>query len=120
MLDLSETLAATQRRLDAAQLERDAAYGFTPAVAGPSRVTDMHARGGAIGRALDAVPTVYVTPAKNMRAAQAAAVDLDQLTGEEMKERIGRMRDLLNTANAQQDRLNELAKPAVSGSARVG
>ena len=37
MLDLSETLAATQRRLDAAQLERDAAYGFTPAAAEPSR-----------------------------------------------------------------------------------
>ena len=37
MLDLSETLAATQRRLDAAQLERDAAYGFTPAAAEPHR-----------------------------------------------------------------------------------
>ena len=31
MLDLSEMLAATQHRLDAAQLERNAAYGFTPA-----------------------------------------------------------------------------------------
>ena len=69
MLDLSETLAATQRRLDAAQLERDAAYGFTPAAAEPSRVADVRARGGAIGRALGAVPTVYETPAKNMRAA---------------------------------------------------
>ena len=78
MLDLSETLAATQRRLDAAQLERDAAYGFTPAAAGPSWVADVRARGGAIGRALGAVPTVYETPAKNMRAAQAAAVGLDQ------------------------------------------
>ena len=36
MLDLSETLAATQRRLDAAQLDCDAAYGFKPAAAGPS------------------------------------------------------------------------------------
>ena len=77
MLDLSETLAATQRRLDAAQLERDAAYGFTPAAADPSRVVDVRARGGAIGRAFGAVWTVYKTPVKNMRAAEAAAVDLD-------------------------------------------
>ena len=69
MLDLSETLAATQRRLDAAQLEHDAAYGFMPAAAEPSRVTDVRARGRAIGRALGAVPTVYETPTKNMRAA---------------------------------------------------
>ena len=120
MLDLSETLAATQRRLDAAQLERDAAYGFTPAAAEPSRVADVRARGGAIGRALGAVPTVYETPAKNMRAAQAAAVGLDQLAGEELKERIGRMRELLHAANTQQDRLNQLDKPAGSGSARLG
>ena len=41
MLDLSETLAATQRRLDAAQLERDAAYGFTPAAAKPSQAGSL-------------------------------------------------------------------------------
>ena len=120
MLDLSETLAATQRRLDAAQLERDAAYGFTPAAAEPSRVADVRARGGGIGRALGTVPTVYETPTKNMGAAQAAAVGLDQLAGEELKERIGRMRELLHAANTQQDRLNQLAKPAGSGSARLG
>ena len=44
MLDLSETLAATQRRMDSAQLERNAVYGFTPAVAEPSRVADVQAR----------------------------------------------------------------------------
>ena len=55
-----------------------------------------------------------------MRAAQAAAVGLDQLTGEELKERIGRMCKLLNAANTQQDRLNQLAKPAGSGFARLG
>ena len=55
-----------------------------------------------------------------MHAAQAAAVGLHQLTGEELKERIGRMRELLHAANTQQDRLNQLAKPAGSGSARLG
>ena len=43
LLDLTETLAATQRRLDSAQLERNAAYGFTPAAPEPSRVADMRA-----------------------------------------------------------------------------
>ena len=55
-----------------------------------------------------------------MRAVEAAAVGLDQLVGEELKERIGRMRKLLHTANTQQDRLNQLAKPAGSGSAHLG
>ena len=33
MLDLSETLAATRRRLEATQMEHDAAHGLTPAAA---------------------------------------------------------------------------------------
>ena len=115
MLNLTETLASTQRRLDSAQLERNAAYGFTTTAAEPSRVADVRALGGAIGRALGAIPTVYETLVKNMRAAQAAATGLDQLTGEELKERIKRMNDLLDTANTQQDHLNQLAKPAGSG-----
>ena len=72
--------------------------GRAAAAAGPSRVADVRAQGGAIGQALGAVPTVYETPAKNMRAAQAAAAGLDQLAGEELKERIGRMRELLHAA----------------------
>ena len=55
-----------------------------------------------------------------MCAAQAAAVGLDQLTGEELREHIKRMRDILDGANAQQDHLNQLAKSAGSGSARLG
>ena len=67
LLDLTKTLAATQRRLDSAQLERNAAYGFTPTVAEPSRVADVRARGGAIGRAFGTIPRVYETLVKNMR-----------------------------------------------------
>ena len=120
MLDLSETLATTRRRLEAAQMEHDAAHGFTPAAAEPSRVADVHARGGAIGRAFDAVRTVYETLLKNIHAMEAVVVALDLLVGEELKERIGRMRELLHAANTQQDRLNQLANPAGSGSARLG
>ena len=58
LLDLTETLAAMQRRLDSAQLERNAAYGFTPAAAEPSRVTDVRARGGGIGHAFGAIPPI--------------------------------------------------------------
>ena len=54
-----------------------------------------------------------------MHAAEAAAVGLDLLTGEELRERIGRMCELLRAANTQQDRLNQLAKPAGSSSVRV-
>ena len=108
LLDLTETLAATQRRLNSAQLERDAAYGLTPAAPEPSRVADVRARGGAIGCAFGALPPVYKTPVKNMRAAQAAAVGLDQLAGEELQDRLKRVNDLLVAANAQQDRLTSL------------
>ena len=59
MQDLSETLAATKRRLEAAQMKHDTAHGFAPAAAEPSRVADAHTRGGAIGRAFSAVRTVY-------------------------------------------------------------
>ena len=69
MLDLSETLAASRRRLEAAQMEHDDAHGVTPAAAEPSRVADARTRGGAIGRAFGAVRTVYETPVKNMHAA---------------------------------------------------
>ena len=77
LLDLTEMLAATERRLDPSELKRNTAYGFTPAAPEPSRVADVRARGGAIGRAFGALPPIYETPAKNMRAAQAAAINLD-------------------------------------------
>ena len=48
-------------------MEHDAAHGFAPAAAEPSRV-DTRAQGGAIGRAFGAVRTVYETPVKNMCA----------------------------------------------------
>ena len=41
LLDLTETVAATQRRLDTAQLERATAYGFTPTAPEPSRVANV-------------------------------------------------------------------------------
>ena len=72
----------------------------------------MRARDGAICRAFGAIPPVYETPVKNMRAAQAAAVGLDQLAGDELKDCLKRVNNLLDAANAEQDRLNQLAKPA--------
>nr|XP_040243996.1 uncharacterized protein LOC120963429 [Aegilops tauschii subsp. strangulata] len=111
LLDLSETLAAMQHRPDSAQRERDATYGFTSTAAEPSRVADVQARGGAIGRALGAIPPVYETPVKNMHAAQEDAVSLDQLQGEELKDRLQRVNEFLDAANMQQNCLN---KPAGS------
>ena len=48
-------LAATQRRLESIQRERDAAHGFTPAAAESSRVAEVQTHGGAIGRAVGVV-----------------------------------------------------------------
>ena len=62
LLDLTETLTAMQRRLDSAQLERDAAYGFTPTGPEPSRIANVQAQGGAIRRAFGAIPPVYGLP----------------------------------------------------------
>ena len=58
LLDLSETLNAMQRRLDSTQLERNAAYGFTPDAPEPGWVADVRARGSKIGSAFGAVPPV--------------------------------------------------------------
>lgn len=56
--DEAATLSAMQRRLESAQWECDAAYGFKLATAKPSQVAEVRNRGTAIGRALGAVPPI--------------------------------------------------------------
>lgn len=75
-------------------------YGFTPAMAEPSRVTEVRARGGAISHALGVVQPVYDTLVKNMRATEG----LELLQGKELQQR--RISELLAAANTQQKRLD--------------
>ena len=72
------------RRLsEAYQRERDHAIGGTPAPGGPSRIGTVQQRGAAIASLFGADCPVYATPAENIRAAQAAADELDKLEGDE-------------------------------------
>ena len=63
----------------------DRAVGGTPAAAGPSRLGTVQQRGVAIADLFGANRPVYATPAENIRAAQAAADELDKFEGEERR-----------------------------------
>ena len=53
------------------------AVGSTPAPEGPSRIDMIRQRGTTIASMFDAERPVYVTPAENIRAAQAVTDELD-------------------------------------------
>ena len=72
--------------------------GGTPAVAGPSRLGTVQQRGAAITDLFGANRPVYATPAENIRAAQAAANELDKFEGEERRLMTERVQQLLDAA----------------------
>src|SRR3954467_6931315 len=91
---------------------------------------ELRAAGREVGRELGgaqhpavyvvlAPPIAYSTPVKNPRAAEQIARELENLEGEELRERTRRMRDLLTAASQQQRVATELQGPAASGSARA-
>lgn len=86
LLDEDTPLAATQRRLESAHRERDAAYGLTPTATEPSWVAKVCARGTTLGRALGVVPPVYDMLVKNMRTTEVAGEGLEFLQGEELQQ----------------------------------
>ena len=74
------------RRLsEAYQREMDRAVGGSPAPAGPSHLGAVQQRGVATASLFGASRPVYATPAENIRAAQAAADELDNFKGEERR-----------------------------------
>ena len=90
------------RRLsEAYQREMDRAVGGSPALAEPSRLGAVQQRGVAIANLFGASRPVYATPAENIRAAQAAADELDNFEGEERRLMMERVERLLDTAAAQ-------------------
>lgn len=64
LLDEATTLTAARRRMESTQREYHAACGFTPAAAEPSRVVEVWAHNGAIGRALGAAPASMTPPSR--------------------------------------------------------
>ena len=74
------------RRLsEAYQREMDRAVGGTPAPSGPSRIVLVRQRGATIASMFGTDRPVYATHAENIRAAQAAADELDKLEGDERR-----------------------------------
>src|SRR4051812_31578233 len=84
---------ACRRRQEAGQYETPV-RGQSPA--GPSHLSVVQQCGVAIANLFGADRPVYATPAENIRAAQAAADELDKFEGEErrlMTERVQRLFD---------------------------
>ncbi|KAK1642782.1 hypothetical protein QYE76_060587 [Lolium multiflorum] len=91
------------------QREYNRAHGLTPGGDEPSRAGHIRRRGRDLGAeiARDGAPSpapsaelpVYNTPDKNVRAAEAAAEELNRLEGEELRRQTRRVTELLNAAN---------------------
>jgi hypothetical protein len=84
--------------------EYEAAHGFTPVVARPSRIDEVITRGrdlntelekGASGKGHTATSTIlkviYSSRVKNLRAAAEVAKDLSNLSGEALREQQARL-----------------------------
>ena len=65
--------------------EVDRVVGGTPAAGGPSRVGTIWQRGGIVASMFGVDRPVDATPVENIRAAQAAADELDKLEGDERR-----------------------------------
>ena len=92
------------RRLsEAYQREMDRAVGGTPTPAGPSSLGTVQQCGAAIADLFGANRPVYTMPAENIRAAQAAADELDKFEGEERRLMMERVQQLLDAAAEQNE-----------------
>ena len=93
------------RRLsEAYQRDMDCAVGGSPAPVGPSRLGAVQHRGVAIANLFGASRPVYATPAENIRAAQAAADELNNFKGEERRLMMEQVQRLLDAAAAPNGR----------------
>ena len=77
--------------------------GGTPASGGPSRLGTVQQCGVAIANLFGASRPVYATPVENIRAAQAAADEMDNFEGEERRLMTERVQRLLDAAAAQNE-----------------
>ena len=103
LIEGAKKLASMRRLSEAYQREMDHAVGGSPAPTGPSRLGAVRQRGAAIANLFGADRPVYATPAENIRAAQAAADELDNFEGEERRIMTERVQQLLDAAAAQND-----------------
>ena len=117
VLEEAQKVAAQKRELERSQREYASANGLAPVSRLAGRLGDVGVRGKNLHSELDRAARsgthsnapasyitprpVYDTPAKNLRAAEAAAVELSGLTGEERRRQEHRVTELLRAANQQ-------------------
>ena len=92
-----------RRLLEAYQREMDRVVDGTPAPGGPSRIGQIRQSGATVTSMFGIDRPVYATPAENIRAAQAAADELDKLKGDERRCMTERVQQLIDAAAAQQE-----------------
>ena len=100
LVEGAKKLASMRRLSEAYKRDMDRAVGGTPAPAGPSRLGAVQQRGVAIANLLGADRPIYATPAENIRAAQAAAKELNKFEGKERRQMAERVQRLLDAAAA--------------------
>ncbi|KAI5016728.1 hypothetical protein ZWY2020_006579 [Hordeum vulgare] len=106
ILEEGIAIAATKRRMEAAQREYNSAYSFTPVAKGPSWLGTVRGYGLVIAKILGGKQSIYETPVANLRVAQAAMAEMPGLEGEERVLQEKRVKDLLDAANEQQTLLD--------------
>ena len=130
ILEAGHEIARAQRDLEIQTREYNIAHGFTPLPEDPSRLGAVKHRGKNLnaeiardGRArstsssqMTARPK-YSTPAKTMRAAEAAILELSNLTGEPRRRQEQRVKELVTEANRQQE---AAARTSSAGGGRAG
>src|SRR4051812_12833079 len=114
----AECVLADERRLGAITREYNAAHAVRRQPIDPAAMDDLRSRGREVGRQLSGAgqparpaqpaesafvqrPT-YSMPDKNLRAAEQIAIELEDLEGDERRQRTRRMRELLAAEKEQQ------------------
>ena len=85
-----------RRLTEAHQREVDRAAFGTPPPSGPSRAGFVQKRGAAVASMLGADRPVYATPLEKLRAAQAAAEELNGLGADELPYMTRRIQQLID------------------------
>lgn len=123
--------AHARQKLDISHREYNKAHGLSStALTNPNRVGEVHNRGknwnaemARDGRSVPAVSASFASalkpkcniPVKNLRAVEAAAEELPNLSGEALRQQQLRVKELLQTANEQNEAYMRMhGKPGTS------
>jgi hypothetical protein len=113
LLKEANEVTKAQRLLEQTLDEYNSVYRLTPTSREPSHRGDIRCRGGDLDKTLagddDPIPPpgasrpTYSSPVKNLKVAEFVAAGLDGLEGEELHRQHQCLRELITTANRQQE-----------------